>query len=73
MEDKEKKFQERLKKEQEERAYQEWKKTNDPVEIQKEAKKIDLNNPTKNGASWGLYFLMFAAFQAFYWLYWVKR
>lgn len=73
MDEKEKEFQERLKKEQEERSYQEWKKKNDPVEIEKEAKKIDLNNPGKNGASFGLYFLIFVAFQAFYWLYWVNR
>jgi len=73
MDDKERMFQERLQKEQAEREYQEWKKTHDPVEIEKEAKKIDLNNPSKNKNSMALYFFIFASFQAFYWLYWVKR
>jgi len=73
MTDKEKEFQERLKKELEEREYQQWKKNNDPVEIEKEAKKIDLNNPGKNANSFALYFLLLLASQAFYWLYWVKR
>lgn len=73
MDDKERMFQERLQKEQAEREYQEWKKTHDPVEIEKEAKKIDLNNPSKNKNSMALYFVIFASFQAFYWLYWVKR
>jgi len=35
MDDQEKEFEARLKKEQEERAYQEWKKSNDPQEIEK--------------------------------------
>lgn len=73
MDDKERMFRERLEKEQAEREYQEWKKANDPVEIEKESKNIDNNNPGKNNNSTALYFIVFIAFQAFYWLYWVKR
>lgn len=73
MSDKEKEFQKRLEKEQEERAYKEWKKKNDPAEIEKESKKIEPFNPSKNAGSWFTYAAMFTAFQLWFWLYWNKR
>ena len=73
MAEKEEEFRERLKKEFEEREYEAWKKTNDPAEIEKEAKRVEPFNPSKNGASFLSYFMIFVSFQAFFWLYWVKR
>lgn len=73
MNDKEKEFKKRFEKEQEERAYKEWKKKNDPAEIEKESKKIEPFNPSKNTGSWFAYATMFTAFQLWFWLYWNKR
>jgi hypothetical protein len=58
MSDNEKDFQERLKREQEERAYQEWKKTNDPEEIKKTEKEANSLKPTNVP----LFFLYLAIF-----------
>jgi hypothetical protein len=73
MNDKENEFKKRLEKEQEERAYKEWKKKNDPAEIEKESKKIEPFNPSKNVGSWFAYAAIITVFQLWFWLYWNKR
>jgi hypothetical protein len=73
MNDKEKDFKKRLEKEQEDLAYKEWKKKNDPAEIEKKSKKIEPFNPSKNAGSWFTYAAMFTVFQLWFWLYWNKR